>query len=238
MWHFLMWNFLFLLLTPTSQWWVHLALSKAVSGVAWLNLQSESHLRPMGSWLGYLPSLASGPHGYIRGVNTIPPSSWEDQMRQVTQCTWHRWMLNRHELPSSSQCQLAGKPHWTKKEAMFFFFQTAGDPDITSLLQTMLTYFCHSWCVYNMPVLLMGWIHDHRIINLFSFIVPQFMGSDWGKAAVWQCFVHFTDLEDFVYCLVITMINVPYIFSVLTTALWCILLVFPTCGYGPMKQFN
>lgn len=74
MWHFLTWNFLFLLLTPTSQWWVHLALSKAVSGVAWLNLQSESHLRPMGSWLGYLPSLASVPMG-ISGV--LIPSHYQ-----------------------------------------------------------------------------------------------------------------------------------------------------------------
>lgn len=63
----LMWNVVFLnvksflLLTPTGQWRVHLAFSKAVNGVSWLNMPLESHSLCAGSWLGFWPPSSWSP---------------------------------------------------------------------------------------------------------------------------------------------------------------------------------
>lgn len=48
-------------------------------------------------------------------------------MRRVAQCSWHREVLNEHELLPLSLMPAAGRPQSTEKEAVFFF-QTAGNP--------------------------------------------------------------------------------------------------------------
>lgn len=78
----------------------------------------------------------------------------------------------------------AGRPHSTKKEAMFVF-QTAGNPASQASTNNADLFLPQLMCVeYVLPVFLMGWFHDHRITDLFSFIAPHFMGPDWGKVAV------------------------------------------------------
>lgn len=39
--------------------------------------------------------------------------------------------------------------HTDQQKEALFFFQTAGHPDITNAVQTMLTNFCHGWRVYT-----------------------------------------------------------------------------------------
>lgn len=78
------------------------SIIKSSQWYGWTEFGVRISFTTHGFLAGFMTSLASVPHGYIRGINTIPPSGWKDHMRQVTQCTWHRPMLNQHELPSFS----------------------------------------------------------------------------------------------------------------------------------------
>lgn len=93
-----------------------------------------------------------------------------------------RCSMNMRSLPLPLM-PAAGRPHSTKKEAMFFF-QTAGNPG-SQLLQTMLTYFCHSWCVYNVPCQLSSWADFMTTESLTCF--PLLLLILWFQIEVkWQ----------------------------------------------------
>lgn len=140
MWYFLMWNFLFLFLTSTSQWWVYLALPRAaVSDLTAFGVRIP--FTTVGSWLGYLLPMSLPPVCAL-GVLMSSTTKLGAQMMSYTQCTQHRWMCNQQELRSSFPNASWLADHMKQKRKLCSLFSRQ------LVIQTSQAFYKQCWFIF------------------------------------------------------------------------------------------